>query len=65
MALSVGAIDRNLPMGDLAACVALVGAGVVSCAAMYWLLDIARLRDRLTHALALFRTTFANINIGF
>ena len=64
MALTVGAIDRYLPMGDLAACVALVGAGVVSCAAMYWLLDIARLRDRLKQALALFRTTFANINTG-
>ena len=64
MAVTVGALDRNLPMGDLAACVALVGAGIVSCAAMYWLLDIARLRDRLKHALALFRTTFANINIG-
>jgi len=64
MALTVGAIDRQLPAGDLVACVVLVGAGVVSCAAMYWLLDIARLRDRLKHALALFRTTFANINIG-
>lgn len=64
MALIVGAIDRTLPMGDLAACVTLVGAGIVSCAAMYWLLDIARLRDRLIHALALFRTTFANNNIG-
>jgi O-antigen/teichoic acid export membrane protein len=64
MALTVSAIDRHLLMGDLAACVALVGAGVVSCAAMYWLLDIARLRDRLKQALALFRTTFANINIG-
>jgi O-antigen/teichoic acid export membrane protein len=64
MALTVGAIDRHLPMDDLIACVTLVGAGVVSCVAMYWLLDIARLRDRLKHALALFRTTFANINIG-
>jgi O-antigen/teichoic acid export membrane protein len=64
MALTVGAIDRHLPMDDLAACAALVGAGVVSCAAMYWLLDIARLRERLKHALALFRTTFASSNIG-
>jgi len=64
MALTVGAIDRILPVSDLAACAALICAGVVSCAAMYWLLDIARLRDRLTHALALFRTTFANINTG-
>jgi hypothetical protein len=31
---------------------------------MSWLLDIARLRDRLKQALALFRTTFANINTG-
>jgi O-antigen/teichoic acid export membrane protein len=64
MALTVGAIDRHLPMGDVAACVALVGTGVVSCAAMYWLLDIARLRDRLKHGLALFRTTFPNTNTG-
>jgi hypothetical protein len=41
-----------------------VGTGVVSCAAMYWLLDIARLRDRLKHGLALFRTTFPNTNTG-
>src|SRR5664279_1622279 len=64
MALTVGAIDRNLDIGDLWACVTLVGAGVVSCAAMYWLLDIARLRERLKHGFALFRTTFANSNIG-
>ena len=64
MALTVGAIDRHLDMGDLWACVTLVGAGMVSCAAMYWLLDIARLRERLKHGFALFRTTFANTNIG-
>jgi O-antigen/teichoic acid export membrane protein len=64
MALIVSAIDRHLSIGGLAACVTLAGAGVVSCIAMYWLLDIARLRDRAKHAVALFRTTAANINIG-
>ena len=64
MALTVGAIDRTMHLGDLPACAALVAAGVVSCAAMYWLLDIARFRDRLKQALALFRTTFANTNTG-
>jgi O-antigen/teichoic acid export membrane protein len=64
MALIVGTIDRSLHAGDLTACAALVSAGAVSCFAMYWLLDIARLRDRLKHGVALFRTKLANINIG-
>ena len=64
MALAVAAIDRHLPVGEVAACVVLVGAGVIICAALYWLLDVARLRERLKHAAALFRTSFADTNIG-
>jgi O-antigen/teichoic acid export membrane protein len=64
MALTVGALDRSLHVADLTACVVLACAGLVSYAAMCWLLDISRIRERLKNGLALFRTKFANINIG-
>ena len=64
MALAVGLLDRRLQVGDLAACAILAGTGITVCAAMYWLLDVARLRDRLRHGLALFRTRFANSDVG-
>jgi O-antigen/teichoic acid export membrane protein len=64
MALVVGTLDRNLHVSDLSACIVLVGAGLVSYAAMCWLLDISQTRRRLKLGLALFRTKLANINIG-
>ena len=64
MALVVGTLDRNLHVSDLTACIVLVGAGLVSYAAMCWLLDISQTRRRLKLGLALFRTKLANINIG-
>jgi O-antigen/teichoic acid export membrane protein len=64
MALSVLALDRSLHVADLTACLVLACAGLVSYVAMCWLLDISRIRERLKNGLALFRTKFANINIG-
>jgi len=64
MALIVGALDRSLHVGDLAACLVLACVGVTSYAALCWLLDISRIRGRLKNGLALFRTKLANINIG-
>jgi O-antigen/teichoic acid export membrane protein len=64
MALVVAALDRNLHVSDLAACIVLAGAGLASFAAMCWLLDIARTRGRLKTGLALFRTKLANISAG-
>jgi hypothetical protein len=60
MALTVAALDRILHVGDLAACIALAGAGFVTYAALCWLFDISRVRGRLKHGLAIFRTKFAN-----
>ena len=64
MALTVAALDRILHAGDLAACIALAGAGFVIYAALCWLFDISHSRRRLKHGLAIFRTKFASSNIG-
>jgi O-antigen/teichoic acid export membrane protein len=64
MALTVGALDRNLHVSDLTACLVLVGAGLASYLALCWLLDISQTRDRLKVCVAFFRTKFANIGIG-
>jgi hypothetical protein len=64
MALIVAALDRSLHLADLTACLALACAGLMSYAALCWLLDISRIRGRLKKGLALFRTKLANINIG-
>jgi O-antigen/teichoic acid export membrane protein len=64
MALIVGALDRSLHVADLAACAVLAGAGLVTYAALCWLFDISRIRGRLKTGVAMFRTKFANINIG-
>ena len=45
--------------GDLAACIALAGAGFVTYGALCWLFDISHSRRRLKHGLAIFRTKFA------
>jgi hypothetical protein len=64
MALAVGTLDRSLQVADLTACLVLACAGLISYAALCWLLDISRIRGRLKNGLALFRTKLANINIG-
>jgi O-antigen/teichoic acid export membrane protein len=64
MALIVGELDRSLHVADLAACALLAGAGLVTYAALCWLFDISRIRGRLKTGVAMFRTKFANINIG-
>lgn len=64
MALVVGMLDRVLHTADLAACVILAGAGIASYAAFAWLFDIARVRGRLRRGLELFRSKFANNDIG-
>jgi O-antigen/teichoic acid export membrane protein len=64
MALAVAALDRQLHIPDLAACIALASSGAAVYAALCWLFDIARIRRRLRHGLALFRARGANINIG-
>jgi O-antigen/teichoic acid export membrane protein len=64
MALVVAALDRGLHVPDLAACIALAGAALATYAGLCWLFDISRVRVRLKHGLAAFRTRFANNNIG-
>jgi O-antigen/teichoic acid export membrane protein len=64
MVLAVGALDRGLHVADLPACMVLAGAGLAVYAALCWLFDIARLRSRLKQGVALFRTKFANSNVG-
>ena len=64
MALTVGALDTNLHVTDLTACVVLTGAGLASYVALCWLFDISQIRGRLKNGLALFRTKLANIGVG-
>jgi len=64
MALGVGALDRMLHVADLTACAVLAGAGLVTYAALCCLFDISRIRGRLKTGVAMFRTKFANTNIG-
>jgi O-antigen/teichoic acid export membrane protein len=62
MALIVAALDRNLHVADLTACIVLACAGFITYAGLCWLFDISRLRGRLKAGFAMFRTKFANIN---
>jgi O-antigen/teichoic acid export membrane protein len=62
MALTVGALDRSLQVGDLTACAVLACAGLATYAGFCWLFDISRIRGRLKAGLAMFRTKFANSN---
>ena len=64
MALLVGALDRNLHVSDLAACVILVFAGLGSYAALCWAFDISRLRARSKNGLRFFRSKLAAMGIG-
>jgi O-antigen/teichoic acid export membrane protein len=64
MALLVGALDRNLHVSDLGACVVLVVAGFTSYAALCWAFDISQVRGRLKNGLTFFRAKLANMGIG-
>jgi O-antigen/teichoic acid export membrane protein len=64
MALTVAVLDRSLHVTDLTACVVLACAGLASYVALCWLFDISQIRGRLKDGLALFRTKFANIDVG-
>jgi O-antigen/teichoic acid export membrane protein len=64
MALLVGALDRNLHVPDLAACVILVCVGLAGYAALCWAFDISRVRGRLKNGLRFFRAKLANMGIG-
>jgi O-antigen/teichoic acid export membrane protein len=64
MALVVGALDKELHVSHLAACVVLAGTGAVTYAALGWLFDISHARRRLRSGLALLRARRANITIG-
>src|SRR5579871_6011851 len=64
MALGVAALDQQLHLPDFAACIALASSGGLAYAALCWLFDIARLRRRVRHGIALFRAGGANINMG-
>jgi O-antigen/teichoic acid export membrane protein len=64
MALIVATLQTGLRVSDLAACVILVAAGAASYAFLAWLFDVARARSRTKRVLDLFRTKFANSNIG-
>jgi O-antigen/teichoic acid export membrane protein len=64
MALLVAALDRSLHVSDLTACIVLVCTGLAVYVPLCWLFDISRTRGRLKQGFALFRTKFANINIG-
>jgi O-antigen/teichoic acid export membrane protein len=56
MALLVGALDRNLHVSDLTACLILAAAGLASYAALCWAFDISRFRMRSKAGLTLFRS---------
>lgn len=64
MALTVAALDRAVHVSDFAACLILSLTGLVSYAALAWAFDIARARRRFKRGFALFRTRFANNDIG-
>ncbi len=64
MALLVAALDRNLHVPDLAACVILAFAGFTTYAALCWAFDISRVRGRLKNGLTFFRTKLAGMGIG-
>jgi O-antigen/teichoic acid export membrane protein len=64
MALLVGALDRNLHVSDLTACVILVFAGLAGYAALCWAFDISRVRARSKNGLRFFRSKLASMGIG-
>jgi O-antigen/teichoic acid export membrane protein len=64
MALAVAALDRELHVSHLTACIVLAGTGAATYAALSWLFDISHARRRLRGGLALLRARRANITIG-
>jgi O-antigen/teichoic acid export membrane protein len=64
MAFVVMAVDRSLRVSDLAACVVLVGVGLMSYLVSSWLLDICHARRRLPAAIAFFRLKLARVVAG-
>jgi O-antigen/teichoic acid export membrane protein len=56
MALLVGALDRNLHLPDLMACLILAAAGLASYAALCWAFDISRFRAHSKTGLTFFRS---------
>lgn len=63
-ALTVGALDKELHLSHLAACIVLAAAGAAAYAALGWLFDISHARRRLRSGLALLRARRPNITIG-
>src|SRR5262249_50402154 len=64
MALAVGALDRELHVSHLTACVVLAGVGAATYPAPGWLSDLSHARRRVRTGLALLRARAANIIIG-
>ena len=64
MALIVGALDRNLHVSDLSACVILALVGLTIYAALCWAFDISRVRARSKNGLTFFRSKLASMGIG-
>jgi O-antigen/teichoic acid export membrane protein len=64
MALVVGALDRELHVSHLAACVVLALTGAATYAAFGWLFDISHARRRLRSVLVMLRTRRTKFTIG-
>jgi O-antigen/teichoic acid export membrane protein len=64
MALAVAALDRELHVSHLAACVLLALTGAIVYAALGWLFDISHARRRFRSALAMFRDRRAKLTMG-
>ncbi len=64
MALVVAALDRALHVGDLAACIVLEAAGLMTYAGLCWLFESRASAAASNTALRRSETRFANNNIG-
>jgi O-antigen/teichoic acid export membrane protein len=64
MALAVGALDKELHVSHLAACVVLSLTGAITYAALGWLFDISHARRRLRSVLVMLRARRAKLTIG-
>jgi len=64
MAFVVTAVDRTLHVSDFAACLVLIGTGLLSYLASCWLLDVCQARRRLRAGLAIVRSKLASIVAG-
>jgi hypothetical protein len=59
MAIVVRSLELALPLSDRDALVVLVPAGIVTYAAMCWLLNVAKSRSRLNRGLLIVRNALA------